>query len=407
MPLILAIEPDHQQAELLASVFPQPVNAELLLVPSVERALRVLETRVPDLLLTPLLLSARDDAALTGRVRELDDRGIAVPILVIPVLSAEPAAAEPVQRAGGLMTFIRRPKAVAAAPSKGCRPEVFAEQIYEYLARAAAERSDREALAAPSTWKPTEAAATAPLLAELLPLQPTQEPVARFQEPEDSSPLGDLQADQDRAILNTVAEALPEAVTADVEELPPASASAIAGPVEPMVDAPIEIAPSLLPGQALDDLNVESEVIMASTIEHAMETVPADIDALPAMVAAADSPAVAEPIDLSDKASEPREGDVAAHENDEIWMPLPVPAAQYMAPIEGPSLKGRAPVRRLRSRKAEATTAQPAKPAGPKRARKAPKPMQDEWGLYDPEQCGFAALLERLEEMTGKSKRPA
>jgi len=26
--------------------------------------------------------------------------------------------------------------------------------------------------------------------------------------------------------------------------------------------------------------------------------------------------------------------------------------------------------------------------------------MQDEWGLYDPEQCGFAALLERLEELT-------
>ena len=30
----------------------------------------------------------------------------------------------------------------------------------------------------------------------------------------------------------------------------------------------------------------------------------------------------------------------------------------------------------------------------------AAKPMQDEWGLYDPEQCGFAALLERLEELT-------
>jgi len=26
--------------------------------------------------------------------------------------------------------------------------------------------------------------------------------------------------------------------------------------------------------------------------------------------------------------------------------------------------------------------------------------MQDEWGLYDPEQCGFAALLERLEDLT-------
>ena len=27
-----------------------------------------------------------------------------------------------------------------------------------------------------------------------------------------------------------------------------------------------------------------------------------------------------------------------------------------------------------------------------KRAKK-PKPIQDEWGFFDPEQCGFAALL--------------
>jgi hypothetical protein len=32
--------------------------------------------------------------------------------------------------------------------------------------------------------------------------------------------------------------------------------------------------------------------------------------------------------------------------------------------------------------------------------RKAPKPIQDQWGLFDPEQCGFAALLAKLEEIT-------
>ena len=36
-------------------------------------------------------------------------------------------------------------------------------------------------------------------------------------------------------------------------------------------------------------------------------------------------------------------------------------------------------------------TDQPAKPA---------KPPQDEWGFFDPEQCGFAALLAKLEEIT-------
>jgi hypothetical protein len=28
------------------------------------------------------------------------------------------------------------------------------------------------------------------------------------------------------------------------------------------------------------------------------------------------------------------------------------------------------------------------------------KPAQDEWGFFDPEQCGFAALLEKLDEIT-------
>jgi hypothetical protein len=32
--------------------------------------------------------------------------------------------------------------------------------------------------------------------------------------------------------------------------------------------------------------------------------------------------------------------------------------------------------------------------------RNTPKPIQDQWGLFDPEQCGFAALLAKLEEIT-------
>jgi len=42
---------------------------------------------------------------------------------------------------------------------------------------------------------------------------------------------------------------------------------------------------------------------------------------------------------------------------------------------------------------------------------KKPRPMQDEWGLFDPEQCGFAALLDKLDEITTTSdevgKRPS
>jgi hypothetical protein len=38
--------------------------------------------------------------------------------------------------------------------------------------------------------------------------------------------------------------------------------------------------------------------------------------------------------------------------------------------------------------------------AKPKRPSKKAKPAQDEWGFFDPEQCGFAALLAKLDEIT-------
>ena len=37
-----------------------------------------------------------------------------------------------------------------------------------------------------------------------------------------------------------------------------------------------------------------------------------------------------------------------------------------------------------------------ATPAAKRRPR-APKPVQDEWGFFDPDQCGFRALFARLD----------
>jgi hypothetical protein len=47
--------------------------------------------------------------------------------------------------------------------------------------------------------------------------------------------------------------------------------------------------------------------------------------------------------------------------------------------------------------------------ATPARKRRKPTegaPVQDEWGLFDPEQCGFAALLAKLEEMEEEDEAP-
>jgi hypothetical protein len=58
-----------------------------------------------------------------------------------------------------------------------------------------------------------------------------------------------------------------------------------------------------------------------------------------------------------------------------------------------------------------AAAAAPSMPAPPRRRSKT-KPIEDEWGFFDPEQCGFAALLAKLEEIadaddTPPGRRPA
>jgi hypothetical protein len=45
------------------------------------------------------------------------------------------------------------------------------------------------------------------------------------------------------------------------------------------------------------------------------------------------------------------------------------------------------------------------KAPGPVQQEKARPPVQDEWGFFDPEQCGFSALLTKLDEISEDEKR--
>jgi hypothetical protein len=45
--------------------------------------------------------------------------------------------------------------------------------------------------------------------------------------------------------------------------------------------------------------------------------------------------------------------------------------------------------------------------AGKKPRQKPTPPLQDEWGFFDPEQCGFAALLTKLDEIADEVEAPA
>jgi hypothetical protein len=134
-PLILAIEPDRSKASQLKSIASR-VNAELRLADSVQSALAAMSERIPDLILTPPLLSARDDMALTDRLRQLGDRAAHLQTLTIPTLQT----AEPPLSAAGMFAALRRDKSRGFGP-EACEADTFAEQVAVYLKGATETRS--------------------------------------------------------------------------------------------------------------------------------------------------------------------------------------------------------------------------------------------------------------------------
>jgi hypothetical protein len=89
----------------------------------------------------------------------------------------------------------------------------------------------------------------------------------------------------------------------------------------------------------------------------------------------------------------------------------PAPSAPAPAAPAAPSTPADAPATSAPAEAAaEQTAAAPADAAaGAKRKRKRSKasPAQDEWGFFDPDQCGFAALIEKLEEINDNDDTPA
>lgn len=142
-PLILAIEPDRRQASRLTAIADR-LSVRLALVESAAGALEVLDNRLPDLILTPALLSRRDDLALTDRLRELGEAAAHIQTLTIPML----VASEPPSR-GGMLSALRREHARMAGPA-GCEAEIFAEQIAVYLKAAVAARPQRTEFQTPA-----------------------------------------------------------------------------------------------------------------------------------------------------------------------------------------------------------------------------------------------------------------
>jgi CheY-like chemotaxis protein len=151
MSLILAIEPNKNQAQQLNALVRAHLKAELVTAPTAAAALAALGDRIPDVVLTPALFGLKDEAALTERLRQLGSEASHVQTLAIPILAASTK--------GASGTLVNR-KGNKGDGEVGCDPSVFAEQIKIYLQRAAVERRAQASEAAARAMAAGPTAAT-------------------------------------------------------------------------------------------------------------------------------------------------------------------------------------------------------------------------------------------------------
>jgi hypothetical protein len=153
MSLILAIEPNKNQAHQLSALVRAHLKAELVTAPTAAAALSALGDRIPDVVLTPALFGLRDEAALTERLRQLGSDAAHVQTLAIPILAGASS------KSGGASGGLLGRKKDKADSNVGCDPAVFAEQIRIYLQRASVERRAQASEAAARAMATTRSAA--------------------------------------------------------------------------------------------------------------------------------------------------------------------------------------------------------------------------------------------------------
>jgi hypothetical protein len=443
MRLILAIESDKRQAAQITAIARQRLKAELILADSAERGLAALGDRVPDLILTPVLLSPRDEDAIADHLRALDIRAAHVQTLTVPLLAA-PASSSPVR---GMLKTLRRDKS-SPAIAEGCDPALFAEQVEAYLERAAAERARHAPVPAEAesvhAGVPADHTETVP--AEAAPREPVAAPEPAAEPMPAPAPVQTASAEHHVRHPHQPAADAPAPIESlndprffperdpEPEPLPAAE------PVPEVRDEPVELAAVAHAAPEPPPVEIDLEALLEGN-----RTGEAEETAVEPNAASAPEPSP----DLSPEAAimaavaavgQLIEADppIAASSND-LWMPLrggahtqwpsidsrdlrpakqAARAAVTAIPVAPPAAAGSpapdalpalpppvftTPAPRKRAPKLPPAAVPPgAATQAPRKKTRRPKPLQDEWGLFDPAQCGFAALVAKLEEITEK-----
>ena len=133
MPRILAIEADLKRRRALTTLVKEHIKTELVVVPSVQAAIRAIAERAPDLILAPALLSPPDEAELLTHMKQLDTAPY-IQMLTLPALDMlVDAPAEQTGRRGLFgPVFNRRPVSLGLRYDRN----MVAAQIADGLSRA-------------------------------------------------------------------------------------------------------------------------------------------------------------------------------------------------------------------------------------------------------------------------------
>ena len=399
MALILAIEPDRRQASKVAAIVKNRLHAEIVSGDTTEHAVAELGKRVPDLILTSLLLSRKDEAALADWLRQSDEAGAHVQTLVIPVLGG---SARDSEEGGGLLSRFTRGRS-SDATTGGCDPEVFAAQIREYLEGAAEQRRHAALLledqaAAAAAAAAAERLAEQPAVAEPPPPDEGPQPI----EMPPWSPAAD--AAENREPVYFEVEAVVPMDAAPVGAAEQSEADDEDAWSEITLGESDQVAANAGSGayaltQEDDEPSVEltSEMIDLQRFVEELSNTPVQ----PAPTRRSKDDVVAEFEEaletITSDATEPARPNGDSQADSEVLTPL-------VGGTAWPHLDSNVAKTAAGSDQAAAMPDHGA--AARPRARKKSRTTapQDQWSTFDPEQCGFAALLAKLDKMADEGK---
>ena len=315
--------------------------------------------------------------------------------------------------------------------------EPIDEMPYEPIAETAAEPIEPPVAEWATAWAVSQS--------EPAPADVAEPAIEEAAEPWRASAFSQPVVDLSEELADLEAEAIDEPVAEAFEELfagEPFGVYTISSPAD-------EVTFEVFEEAAIDVASFEEEVVEeavaaeeAATGGEAVAMEAADVDVELAAfemevaaltIAATEADAIEEPI-FDASPEDPDDQAEAPCLDIDAYVPMYLQTRQMWPPLEGvpvepPTAKSEHPewlelvaslrqdIERRRSEPAKAPTvaartadAASAKGTRPVKKQKMhankEKPIQDEWGFFDPEQCGFSALLAKLDEITDVAEEP-